>query len=154
MLPADAQSPGLIVFERTGEWQAALRRELPGQPLDPVRSLADLHAALSASPASFVVLDLASTEPARALARLAAWRLQFRLARFAACGRCDQRALGPAVIEAGGLGLVVAKREAGRLARWVRAHLAIAPVAPVSLAEQVWSRLPWAAAGASAGQVD
>lgn len=135
----------LIVCERTGRWAVALRRELgdAGIRVWETRTLANCREELAASPASFVVLELAGDAPGviRFLSRQSQELPSARLAVVADISRTGWELF---VREAGAVHFLTSPRHAGLLARLACRHLAQSPVSQQSLTERIWGSLPWA----------
>lgn len=136
-----------LVYEKTGRWAVALRRELAprGVRVYETRSLADCRGELEISPASFVAaeLTLAGTE------KLIAWieRAGRELPETRIAVLADYEAAGwewPAR-EAGAIGFTTSPRRLGPIVRMARRRLASAPEEELSFREQVQRRMPWRA---------
>jgi DNA-binding NarL/FixJ family response regulator len=113
--------------------------------MEETRSLADAWQALAAAPASFLVLELTATRAESLIERLPVVERQFPLARAAVVAGRRLAAYELAAREAGAVGFICSGRGLGPLVDAIRRHLRAVPQSPVSLAEQVWASLPWAA---------
>ena len=122
----------------------ALRRELAeaGVRVWETRTLADCRKELAASPASFVVLELAG-EPSALLRFLARQPREFPAARLAVVADESQAGHERLMREAGAVHFLCSPRQAGLLARLACRHLAQVPPPPQSLSERIWGSLPW-----------
>lgn len=144
LLPEGAEPARLIVYERTGAWALALRRELPPEiRTGPTRSLAETWEALRRAPASFLVLELAPRQAEALLGRLLRLEREYPLARAAIVA---DRALADyewLMRQAGAVHFTCSPRRLGGLAGVVGRHLAaVAPPDRGALAE-IWAGLPW-----------
>lgn len=134
----------LIVCERTGRWAVALRRELAdaGVRVWETRTLADLRDELVENPASFAVVELGSNV-AGLLRLLASQPRRFPGVRVAVVADRERAEYELLIREAGAVHFVTSPRQAGLLARLACRHLAEAPAPQQTLAERIWSGLPW-----------
>jgi len=150
-LPQGAQPPRLIVCERSGEWAASLRRELParGARLSETRSLAECWQLLARSPSSFVVLELIEAGADALLDRLAHAQRRFPLASVAVVAERELADYEPLVREAGAVHFVASLRQCRPLAELACRHLDQAARPRRNLAEAIWARLPWGGASGS-----
>ena len=145
-----AETARLIVCERTGRWAVALRRELPegADFVQETRSLAECFEALGGDPAgpvaaSFAVIELTAAGVDELLGRMARLQRDFPLARIAVVAPRAMAAYEWLFREAGAVHFTSSPRQLGPLAKAARRHLAGAPVRQQSLAERLWSSLPW-----------
>ena len=146
MTPTYESSPAakLIVCERTGRWAVALQRELAeaGVRVWETRTLADCRDELVESPASFAVIELGANVGGllRLLARQPRQFPAARLAVVADRSRADHEWL---MREAGAVHFLCSPREVAVLARLACRHLAEVPPPQQSLADRIWTSLPW-----------
>jgi hypothetical protein len=135
----------LIVCERTGQWAAALRRELAdaGLRLWETRSLADAWDALAATPAAFLVLELLPGTAGPLWARMAWLAHDFPRARAAVLAPRRLAAHEDLAREAGAVYFACSPRRLAPLARMIVRHLASLPPPEQTLLERIWASLPW-----------
>jgi hypothetical protein len=135
----------LIVCERTGQWGAALRRELAGggPRVWETRSLADAWHALAATPAAFLVLELAALPADALLGRMAWLGRDFPRARAAVVAADRLAGCEALVREAGAVHFTCSPRQLAPLARMIVRHLADVPPPQQTLVERIWASLPW-----------
>lgn len=144
----------VIFCERTGDWTAAWRRTWDcSAPLVETRSVRQCLDALRQAPASLVAIELTAANYLAALDLLAEMAMEFRLAATAVLAdrsvprkleRAEDRvALEWLARELGAVHFVSAPRRLAALCDVARRHLERAPVEPVPLRQQIWSRLPW-----------
>jgi hypothetical protein len=145
MQVSESSNAKLIVCERTGRWAVALRRELTetGVRVWETRTLADCRDELVENPASFVVVELGANVE-RVLRLLASQQRRFPAARVAVVAERSQADYDSLLREAGAVHVVCSPRHVGLLARLACRHLAEAPAPQQSLAERIWTGLPWA----------
>jgi hypothetical protein len=145
MIPTfDNSAAKLIVCERTGLWSVAIRRELAdaGIRVWETRTLADCCSELAEHPASFAVVEL-GTNALGVLRLLASQPRRFPAARLAVVtdrSRADYERLAR---EAGAVHFISSPRQTGLLARLACRHLAQVPPPQHTLAERIWTSLPW-----------
>jgi hypothetical protein len=142
--PFSTSAGKLIVCERTGRWAVALRRELAeaGVRVWETRTLADCRDELVESPASFAVIELGAN--AGGLLRLLARQpRQFPAARLAVVANRSQAGYEWLLREAGAVHFLCSPRRVAVLARLACRHLAAVPPPQQSLAERIWTSLPW-----------
>ncbi len=141
---SSAASARLIVSERTGCWAVALRRELAhgGVRVWETRSLADCWDELANSPASFLIVEL-GRDLAPLLHRLLTLPRTFPAARVAVVSQRSSAPYEWLLREAGSVHYVCSPRDVAPLARMACRHLSQAPSPPQSLAERIWTALPW-----------
>jgi hypothetical protein len=134
----------LIVCERTGLWAVALRRELAeaGVRVWETRTLADCRDELIESPASFAVVELGAN-PAGLLRLLARQPRQFPTARMAVVADRSRAGYEWLMREAGAVHFLCSPRQIAVLGRLACRHLAEVPPPQQSLAERIWTSLPW-----------
>jgi len=144
-LPPGAGPARLIVCESSGDWSRALQRELAGSNVrvSQFRSIVDGWEQLARSPASFLVVELARTNLASVLERVAWWDRDFPLARWAAVAPRSWQSCQWYLREAGAVALVTSPRQAPELARMAQRHLDAAPRPVRSITEEIWASLPW-----------
>ena len=140
----DTSAAKVIVCERSGRWAVALRRELAeaGVRVWETRTLADCRDELVENPASFAIVELASNL-AGLLRLLASQRRRFPAARLAVVADRSQADYQWLLREAGAVHFLCSPRQVGLLARLACRHLAQAPPPQQTLAERIWSALPW-----------
>jgi hypothetical protein len=140
----DTSAAKLILCERTGRWAVALRRELAdaGVRVWETRTLADCRDELVENPASFAVVELGSN-PTGLLRLLAGQPRRFPAARLAVVTDRSQADYQWLLREAGAVHFLCSPRQVGLLARLACRHLAQAPPPQQTLAERIWSALPW-----------
>ncbi len=142
----------LIVMEQTGDWAAALRRELP-QPavrLIETRTLEECWRRLAEWPAALVALELTAERVGPLLARLLRMEREFPAARAIVLAERRLAPYGPLVREAGAIHFVDSTRSLGPVAELVRrrlARLAASGDAPAAGADdtlaEILADLPW-----------
>jgi hypothetical protein len=144
MQVADTSAAKLILCERTGRWAVALRRELAdaGVRIWENRTLADCRDELVENPASFAVIELGSNLSGL-LRLLASQPRRFPAARLAVVADRSQAECQWLLREAGAVHFLCSPRQVGLLARLACRHLAQAPPPQQTLAERIWSALPW-----------
>lgn len=134
-----------LVFERTGAWAMALRRELAdtGTRLVETRTWDQFIAELAAAPASVACLESVGLRPDEWVRRLARLHDDFpfsRVVMFAEGGACEDelvwRDLG--VVE-----VVRSRRDLAATCLIVRRHVRSA-AADESMRARLFRRLPWA----------
>jgi hypothetical protein len=142
--PETSAAARLIVCERTGRWAVALRRELAeaGVRVWETRTLADCRDELIANPASFAVIELAANVGGL-LRLLARQPRQFPAARVAVVADRSSADYETLLREAGAVHFLCSSRQAAVLARLACRHLAEVPPPQQSLAERIWTSLPW-----------
>jgi DNA-binding NarL/FixJ family response regulator len=147
--PAPAR---LLICERRGRWAVALRRELAeaGVRVWETRTFDGCLVELAASPASFVILEL-DGNAAGLLRCLARQKREFPRARMAVVADRRWADYEWLVREAGAIGFLSSPRRVGRLAQLACRHLAQVPPPVQSLAERIWSGLPWGKEGTGEG---
>lgn len=135
----------LIVFEKTGQHAAAVRRANggDGQRVYEVRGWSECVRELTASPHSLLVVEAAAGQGDLAVRRLVELRRLFphSIAIVAA---------GPELTEwewlfreAGAVEVVLAAAQWPAAIRIALRHLAAAPQPEMTAREAIWSRLPW-----------
>jgi hypothetical protein len=134
----------LIVCERTGRWAATLRRELAssGVRVWETRTLDGCFEELTASPASFAVLEL-SGDLSELLRHLARQRREFPAARSAVVAERRQAGYEWLLREAGVVHFLCSPRRAGLLGQMAYRHLVQTPPVQQSITDRIWSSLPW-----------
>jgi hypothetical protein len=135
----------LVVCERTGNWAAALRRELgdTGIRVWETRLPEDCGAMLSAAPSSFAVLELNEDKIRGLLDSITSWREQFPLFRFAVVANRNLDSYQWLMREAGAADFISSLRKVDTLSQTACKHLAQMPAMPQILTERIWSNLPW-----------
>ncbi|MGA2065285.1 MAG: hypothetical protein ABSG86_09955 [Thermoguttaceae bacterium] len=135
----------LIVCERSGQWAAALRRELAdaGLRVWETRSLADAWEALAATPAAFLVLELLGANAEPLLGRMAWLGRDFPRSRAAVVASRRLAAYESLAREAGAVHFACSLRHLAPLARMIVRHLAELPPPQQTLLERIWASLPW-----------
>jgi hypothetical protein len=139
----------LIYCERSGDWAAALRRELRDGAIQQreTRSLAECREVLSLFPASLVVLELTAASADRALEWLAAMGKEFPQACAVAVAERGLEGNEWIAREFGCLAFTTSPRELKPVAELVRRYLASLPRPEMTFEEEIWSRLPWKGRG-------
>ena len=150
----------LIVCERTGEWTAALRRELApvcdhpnadgGVKIWECRRLAEAWTALAETRAAFLVAEATSKNLGELVERVSWLRRDFPQARAAVVADRSLAKCEWIVREAGAIHFLTSPRQLPPLVGLVVRHLANpgAPGLPAqTLTEQIWASLPWARHG-------
>jgi len=134
----------LLVCERTGRWAVTLRRELAevGVRVWETRTLDYCWRELAASPASFVIVELAG-DIGTLLRRLARLGGEYPAARAAVVADRPLAQCEWLLREAGAVHFLCSPRQAGPLAQLACRHLAQVPPPPQSLTERIWATLPW-----------
>jgi hypothetical protein len=140
----DNSAAKLIVCERSGRWAVALRRELAdaGVRVWETRTLADCRDELVENPASFAVIEF-GRNVGGLLRLLTSQPHRFPAARLAVVADRSQADYEWLMREAGAVHFLCSPRQAGLLARLACRHLAQAPAPQQTLAERIWSNLPW-----------
>lgn len=141
------------MWERSGRWATALRRELPSplaRQVVEIRSHDEARADLAASPASMLLIEAAGDRVDATVTFLATAKAEFPRLVIAVVG---ERSLAPwewLLREAGAETLCLTIRRAGELARMAIRHLARTPP-PQTDDLRTWlaARLPWPAAVAA-----
>jgi len=146
LAPVNSLAARLIVCESRGRWAVELRRELAGAGVRvwEARTLADAWEMLAESPASFVVVEASQANLGGLLARLVWFQRDFPLARVATVADRTLTDCQWLVREAGAVDFCCSPRQLRRLAGTACRHLAGVPSAQQTLAERIWSSLPWA----------
>ena len=136
---------GLIVCESHGTWALALGRLLPQWRglLQETRNEAQCHAALTASPASFVVIELTREKWEGALGLLAKCTVGFPAAVVAVSVEVGLDMDEWTLRELGAAQVVRSRREAQNLAVMSGRHLARRYKLPRNEFERALARLPW-----------
>jgi len=144
-------SPGsrLIVCERTGEWTAALRKELVDLNVKvfECRRLAEAWAALAQTNAIFLIAEATSGNLSELVERLKWLRRDFPHARAAVVADRSLTDCEWLVREAGAIHFLASPRQLQSLVTIVIRHFAIVPLPAQTLTEQIWASLPWARHG-------
>jgi hypothetical protein len=139
---SESSAAKLIVCERTGRWAVALRRELAGVRVWETRSLADCRDELVENPASFAIVELGPN--LRGLLHfLASQPRRFPGARLAVVADRTQADYEWLMREAGAVHFLCSPRQVVLLVRLACRHLAQVPPPQQSLADRIWSSLPW-----------
>jgi hypothetical protein len=140
----ESSAAKLIVCERTGRWAVALRRELAeaGVRVWETRTLADCRDELVENPASFAVVELGKNV-AGLLRLLASQPRRFSAARLAVVTDRAQADYQWLLREAGAVHFLCSPRQVALLARLACRHLAQVPPPQQTLAERIWTSLPW-----------
>ena len=137
----------LIVWEKTGEWAAALRDVMGSrQPrIVETRSLAGCETELKQSPASLLAFETTEGNLETVLGFMA--RIQEIFPRALVVGLLAAEADTAANLlrEAGAMDVVVSVLELPRVARMARRQFAIAPKQEVDVQDFVAELMPWAA---------
>jgi hypothetical protein len=144
--PSQGTAAGrLLVCERGGQWAGALRRELArsGVEVGETRSLAECWDALAASPASFLVVELARAGAEDLLGRMARRERDFPLARVAVVADRSLAHWQWLLREAGAVHFTCWPRQLGVVAELACRHLAGVPAPPQRLTDRIWAGLPW-----------
>jgi hypothetical protein len=139
-------SARLLLCERTGDWAAAMRRELAeaGVRVWETRSLADAWAALGQAPASLLIVELTVQNMEHLLGRMARLSHEFPLARVAVVAERAMAGHEWLLREAGAVHFVCSPRQLAPLAEIALRHLAEVPSPPQTMVERIWASLPWA----------
>jgi len=142
---ADSGSGGLIVCEREGAWATGLRRELAGAgiALSESRNLTDAWSALTAQPASMLVVEVTAQNIQSLLRRMAWLSRDFPRARIAVVANRRASRYEWLVREAGAVHFACSPRGIAVLAHLAIRHLAETPPPQQTLVERIWSSLPW-----------
>lgn len=137
--------PRLIVCEHQRRWGAALRRELAGSGVSicRARSVGQCWDMLIRYPASFVVVELAQSQVEALLGHMVHLERDWPLARVAVVAQRSLSSHEWLMREAGAVHFVVSTRELAPLASMAVRHLATVPKPRLTLAEEIWSHLPW-----------
>lgn len=145
LLPDGVEAARLIVCEQSGRWAAALRRELALTEARPyeTRSLARCWDELAMAPASIVVVELRAEIVDELLGRMARLHREFPLACVAVVADRSLCEYEPLMREASAVYFTCSPRRLGPLAGLACQHLAEAPVPRQTVAERIWSGLPW-----------
>jgi len=135
----------LIVCERSGQWAAALRRELADAGLQVWETplVADAWQALAAAPAAFLVVELSPPIAEALLGRMAWLARDFPRARVAVVAPRHLAACEWLCREAGAVHFTSSPRRLAALARMIVRHLADVPPPQQTLVERIWATLPW-----------
>ncbi len=138
----------LIICEKSGRWQAALRRAAGSRQLaiSEVRSHEQTERELADHPAAMVAIEIGSESLARVSSYLANWRTCFPGARFLLLAEPELAPLDSALRDAGAVHILYSSRELAAAVRLIRRHLARAPRPAMTLEESIWARLPWPSA--------
>ena len=133
-------TPGLIVWERNGEWAPRLRRALgsKGPAIREVRSAVDCLSSLSAAPASAVAIEFEPAIADRVWATL--WQIErfYPAARSLVLAKREYAEYAPQAFEAGARGFIMSSRDLPQVASFVRRHFQVAPaVEPAREGEKV-----------------
>jgi hypothetical protein len=141
----------LLVCEQSGDWAVALRRELQRAGAEArvfeTRTLAELLDELAASPHSFAVVELRLPIAKRLLEWLLAVEREYPGVAVAVVGDRLLAEYRGVFREAGAVEFVVSPRRLAPLVRMAQRQLALAPREVLNWQEEIWSRLPWGAAG-------
>ena len=142
----DRRQPArIIVCEKTGKWAGALRRQLSpaGRCVCETRSWPECWDEVAHSPASFLALELTSSNAEPLLRRLVDLTRHFPQARAMVVGEPGRERYEWAVREAGAIHAVFAVAQLAAAVRLIERHLALVPQPQLTLRETIWRRLPW-----------
>jgi len=150
LLPENCLAPRLIVFERTGRWAVALRRELSDRlsssqeiRIWETRGMEACRRMLSESPSALVVAEATRANIEELLAYVAQWSREFPASRIAVV---TERSLAPyeAILrETAAVHVVYSTRQLREVAGLAIQHLRRAAMPLRTIHEQIWDDLPW-----------
>ena len=145
-IPPPAAAGWVIVCERTGQWAAALRRELTtaGVHLAETRSLKEAWESLATAPASMLIIELTAGNVDSLLRRMAWLARDFPRARLAIVASRRLSEYQWLLREAGAVHFLCSPRRIGSLAELAMRHMAAVPMPQQTLVERIWDSLPWA----------
>jgi hypothetical protein len=139
----------LILFEYTGQWASALRRELPqGVALVETRSLADLQHELEQAPSAVVGMEIAGDRVETSLAAIGQLVGKFPHAVIVALAQRRLAGYESLLREAGAAHVVFSSRQISEIAAIAGRRLAAEPDNDFNAGELNWqqqlaARLPW-----------
>jgi len=143
-----------ILCEKTARWAAAFRTALgKSQPqIIETRSLPGCEEALAASPASFIAIEVTTSNLEATLDLVRRVSSHNPNAALVALLAVETSAAAPLLREAGGIDVAVSVLDAPRLARLAQRHYAQAPAEPLTSRQFLAERLPWPSQATSASQ--
>lgn len=132
-------TPSLILWERSGDWAARLRRALgpAGPALREVRTAAECLGNLSSAPGSLVVVEFAPSRAGDVWKTL--WQIEcaYPAARSLVLAEREWTEYAPQAFEAGARGFIMSARDLHQVAKFARRHFEVTPaVERASWAEQ------------------
>jgi hypothetical protein len=139
----------IVIYEATGDWAAALRREAsPPLGIAETRSMDELLDALSQSSAAVAAIEISTSRVESGIAAVVRISRQFPRASIVALA---DRALGgfePIIRESGVAHVIYSARRAAEIAAIAQKHLASMDENDFNAEEdnyeqQIFARLPW-----------
>jgi hypothetical protein len=139
-------APCLIVCEKKGRIGPMVRSQLGksgGLPIVETRGLMQTAAALADSPGSLAAVEVSRENLPQVLDWLSRIERDHPTAKAVVLLTDDDVTLDALLREAGAIDVLHSVREAPRLVRLARRHLALAPKEQLTFREWAWQRLPW-----------
>jgi hypothetical protein len=139
----------IVIYEATGDWAVALRREaLPPLGVVETRSTDELLRELSQSPAAVVAIEISASRIEDAIAKVAKIGRQFPRAVIVALTNRPLGRLEPIIRESGAAHVVSSTRQAAEITAIAQKHLASMDQNDFNAEEgnyeqQILAHLPW-----------